>query len=192
MPVTKSTIDRYQITTAGEWGTFCMKADTPEENSDGSLTYGGDLLIHSSRGSFAYSWNNCGVPFSQFLADLDYDYLMAKLRGSKAVVFDPQGSYQLFLSDLDRLPHDEVLPAGAFDKIKALVRNSYLANAQNPDQFLQEINSFSDEAQAISGCSVIFDDGVEFLVTKPDPDLIVFWETLWPVFVKEVLLAPAD
>lgn len=69
--VNKRVVDVYEIRQGYEWVTF-MVSDQPRSHS---------LVIQGSYGNFVYTWSDPGVPFREFLADLDSYYATKKLAG---------------------------------------------------------------------------------------------------------------
>ena len=85
--VTKATgAEHYVIRKNYEWASIVVRCWEAEEH--GKTRHCGEILIHSSYGSWANSWGHCGHQFKQFLTKLDFSYLFVKFMGHKFTVFD--------------------------------------------------------------------------------------------------------
>lgn len=78
----------YRVSNSGEWATITMFSWT------GDARHGGEILIHSSFGSWGYSWGNIGQSFAAFLLDVEFSYLFDKFEPGTLRVFDGPLSFE--------------------------------------------------------------------------------------------------
>lgn len=178
MPVTKTSADRYTVRHAGEYAAiFLNEWSEPGENGP---RYLGEIAINSSFGSWAHQWSACGKPFRAFLAQLDPGYLMDKLAGASAYVFDGQASMQL-----------------AFGKVLKARRLRELDRDEARDLW-DALVGVQDDASSGSSLFVYLLSGIEdrhgildepwYMVTqKENPQLAGFLRYLWPEFVSALV-----
>lgn len=70
--VNRRVVDVYDIRQGYEWASFTV-SDQPRNHS---------LVIQGSYGNFVYTWSDPGIPFREFLAQLDTYYATKKLAGT--------------------------------------------------------------------------------------------------------------
>lgn len=174
MPVTKTVADRYTVRHAGEYAAiFVNEWSEPGEKS---MRYLGEIAINSSFGSWAYQWSACGMPFRAFLAQLDHGYLMGKLAGASAYVFDGEASMQ-----------------SAFDQVLKARRQREIDRDEARDLW-DALVDVQDDAASGSSLFVYLLSGIEdkhgildepwYMVTqKENPQMAGFLRDLWPEFV---------
>jgi len=177
MPVTKTFADRYTVRHAGEYAAIFMNEWS--EPGGKEPRYLGEIAIHSSFGSWAYQWGACGMPFRAFLAQLDNGYLMNKLAGASAYVFDGVASMQ-----------------SAFGKVLKARRRRELARDEARDLW-DALVDVQDDAASGSSLFVYLLSGIEdkhgildepwYMVTqKENPQVAGFLRELWPEFVSAI------
>ncbi len=89
MPVTKTKRDCYEVRELGEWANITLNCwGNPE-----AKRYGGEIVISSSFGTWSNAWSSCSVPFKQFLAEANFDYLFTKFMGTKLDRFDGNATF---------------------------------------------------------------------------------------------------
>lgn len=94
--------DVYHVRSDGEWATVVVKG-WQGQGLDGSLREVGEILVHSSYGSWGYQWGHLGEPFKQWLADLpayERSYVAGKFLGSAAYEFDGDATVALLCERL--------------------------------------------------------------------------------------------
>ena len=96
--VTRDTFDAYRVRggfDCAEWATICLREwSVGGESVDERLRYCGEILIHSTFGSWAHQWGYLSRPFRQFLLEAEFDYVFTKVLGEKFQVFDGEGSLE--------------------------------------------------------------------------------------------------
>lgn len=166
----------YSVSKDGEWATICIRQTKNDYN-------GGEILIHSSYGSWGYSWGNIGVrDFREFLSKIDYHYFWKKLDEDLGECFD-----------CDR----------TVNEIKKLIlrnrRNDNIGNIIARNHF-DEILSFEkfhgphkDGNAFYSTMSEYYSDLFEYIVSDDPPTVTKkkqecdwFWKTLWSEFIEEM------
>lgn len=91
--VTKTTgFEAYNVRAGHEWATILIRGWDANGN-DGTPREIGEILIHSSYGSWAYQWGHLGMPFKKWLATCnDRSYVAEKFLGTDAREFDGKAS----------------------------------------------------------------------------------------------------
>lgn len=174
MPVTRTTADRYTVRHGGEYAAIFLNEWT--EPGEQSPRYLGEIAINSSFGSWANQWSACGMPFRAFLAQLDPGYLMEKLAGASAYVFDGSGSMGL-----------------AFGKVLKARRQREIDRDEARDLW-DALVGVQDDAQSGSSLFVHLLSGIEdrhgildepwcMVTEKENPQLAGFLRELWPEFI---------
>lgn len=177
MSVTQTFADRYTVRHAGEYAAiFINEWSEPGEKGP---RYLGEIAINSSFGSWAYQWSACGMPFRAFLAQLDPGYLMDKLAGASAYVFDGEASMQ-----------------SAFGKVLKARRQREIDHDEARDLWDAMVD-VQDDAASGSSLFVYLLSGIEdkhgildepwYMVTqKENPQVTGFLRELWPEFVSAI------
>lgn len=168
----RSKCDMYYVAQDGESATMCIDAWANESSkSTGFTTYGGELLIHSSFGSFCHTWTNCAVPFKEFLARIGFHSFASKCLGADAVEFDGNASVASFKEQLL-----DLRAAGVLSKERARELWDYLDEdmAHNEFVFHKVLDEICDEADG-------FDEPTSHIVKKPNRQALQFWKQLWPL-----------
>jgi hypothetical protein len=64
----------------------CLRVEHPE-SSYGTFCYNeiGDLFLQSDWGFYGYSWRAFGDSFSEFLMDIDADYVVQKFENNQSI-----------------------------------------------------------------------------------------------------------
>ena len=147
MPVTKSTRECYEIReiSRAEWANITLTTwqrianiGTKHEHTN----YGGEIVIHSSYGTWGNIWSACGVPFKEFLQHVEFDYAFGKFMGSDLNAFDGEKSLrELRRKIIDDRKHTELTREGARALWDSLDGYSFYATASPSDcvTYLSEI-----------------------------------------------------
>jgi hypothetical protein len=175
------------------------------------VRYCGEILIHSTFGSWAYQWGHIGQPFREFLQEAEFDYVFTKFLGNDFQVFDGEGS----LNNLRRevIEHrregsiNKATARALWDEIEAAQHEAEDSSASFVEALRDIADRFDSGWSSDSGLDELTDDerqdAVRFLqepweltTTKPHPQAVGFWRDLWPVFVErlkaELAAAPAQ
>lgn len=156
--VSRDTFEAYRIRNKGEYATICVRSWSRRTATD--IMYCGEILIHSSFGSWANQWTACAVPFPKFLATSDFDYIFEKFMGSDLRVFDVEATYKQIKA---RYPDNTDL-----DSCSA-------RHAQTEMEFYM----------ALRDCAEVKEPW-EYRQTRYDYGAVGFWKTIWPHFTAEL------
>lgn len=176
MNCSKSTCEMYRVRANGEYATVCLSVWSRETVAQPSQqVYGGEILVHSSFGTFCHTWNHCAVPFKQFLLSISFESFMMKCLGEEFESFDGLASVASVKTAILESRREEGLSAD---------------DARN---LWDELDLVSDEAQS---CEYAFHHvlsdlcteesigaSTEFVVTTPSNQAKGFWRELWPHFL---------
>lgn len=185
MSVRKSNCEKYTIYADGEFAVICVDAHETAPLSDPEAKkYGGQILVHSSFGSFAYSWSNCGAPFKEFLPKLEFHYFAQKMKGHQAYVFDGVGTLAQVKDQLIVLFNEGSLD-GADVKVLAddLDMFSYELTS-SVEEFMATMAHLESRHSDVKNANLVFADAASYLRNKADPAIVSFWTLLWPQFIN--------
>jgi len=184
MFVKKTTSEIYEIRKHGEYANISLREWSKPELQQ----FGGEMMVHSSFGSWAYTWGATGQPFKHFLARLTFDYMMGKLMGPETEVFDAEASIKNAMKELIQARRDEKWDKDA-------VREAYnelgehLSSSMSQADFGYICRTLSEivaETADENGCDNIFYEPHYMMATKVNPQAKGFWEHLWPEFVATI------
>lgn len=185
MTISKDTFDAYRITNNGEWASIALRTWSRPINDGKETYYCGEILIRSSFGNFNNCWTACGVPFKEFLLDVDWDYFMQKC-GCTTHVYDGPATLRHIQREIlrQRRDHD-------FDARQA--RDLWDAVCDADTEIIDGLNQMVLAMQGAETEVVPDREVIEFLaepryfqITKPNPQATGFWRELWPEFVAEL------
>lgn len=183
MTVRKDTAEIYRIrSNGGEWATIALT--NYESHGESGMRYGGEIMILSTFGNFAYHWSHCGVPFKQSLQKMDFSYFMNKAHGPNYRIYDGPGTFQYLLTRVFNLRRE-----GQLTKQEA--RDLYIAFKASRDEAETSLNDFVrvvlEETEILPAKKQrYFEEPYEYEVQRQDPQLLGFWKEIWPEFVKEL------
>jgi hypothetical protein len=168
----KTSATAYSITVDGEHGTFFVRSGI-NRFTNAWL----ELTINSTFGTFGYTFGSIGGAPAEFLAKVDYAYLMNKLMGKQSTVFDA-------------------------DKASREARKEIAEHRRSGDISKGEARDLFDEvATAESDCNGSEDRFFHMLAENDrmrdweiwcipshseNPQALGFWEKLWPAFIAEL------
>ena len=78
MEIRQDETEYYNVKSKHEYGQFFIRHGSIVKD-DGDIRYFGTLSVYSSFGSYGYHWSHAGMPFLEFLKDLEPDYLLGKI-----------------------------------------------------------------------------------------------------------------
>lgn len=185
-----------------EWATICVRDWTMDGKPVGERTrYCGEILIHSSFGSWGHQWAHLGQPFPEFLLDVEFDYFFTKLMGSDLQVFDGEGSVRHLRQQIVEHRKTADLTKGAaralWQEIDACQNECEDSNASFVEQMRDIADRFNDgysfdsEIESLSEAErdavvQLLQEPWELTTTKAHPQATGFWRDLWPVFVEQL------
>lgn len=174
--ITKRTSEAYELRTrAGEWARIYL-----EEGQHPSGDRFGSISVLSSFGNFGNTFPNIGPrSFKEFLAGVDYDYLMQKFLGETFEVFDPDATAKA-IRDMAELARDngEIEPieeAEIVDALEEVEEEGY----KTADLFLMALEHrvakhFHPLELWLAVCM------------KRNPQAVGFWDEIWLRFVSSL------
>lgn len=177
MPVTKTVADRYTVCHAGEYAAiFINEWSEPGEKG---LRHLGEIAINSSFGSWAHQWGACGMPFRAFLSQVDRSYLVDKLAGASAYVFDGEASMRkAFLKVIEARRRREIGQEEARELWDALSDVEEEA-ASGSSIFIHLLCGIDDKNEILA-------EPWHMVTQKENPQMAGFLRELWPEFITTI------
>lgn len=173
-----------------EWATILIRGFQATGN-DGQPREVGEILIHSSFGSWAYQWGHLGQPFKGWIAGCDdRSYVAEKFLGSKARVFDGDATVRELRRRIIAWRRE-----GDFDKDQARVVWDWIE--ENEIELSTSADSFCNcmyggardcEVDGRRRTRGFFDEPWELTYTTLDHQFAGFWRDIMPPF-QEALRA---
>lgn len=111
--VTKGICERYSVLNGHEHATVVLRCwdNPPPAGSSRGMYYCGEIMIHSTFGSWANTWTACGVPFKRFLIGAEFGYVFTKFMGADLERFDGEATLKQIKSDIIRQRRGAAGPA---------------------------------------------------------------------------------
>ena len=200
--VTKSTdFEVYRIR-AGyhdqEWATIAIKGwQVPADAYCSTPREIGEILIHSSFGSWAYQWSHLGVEFKAWLAgNRDRSYMAEKFLGSAAYKFDGEKTVKGLRERVIEQRRHGGLRKEEARLIWDWIEENELELETSPDSFVNKMYDGPrdcDELTRSTGAR-FFEEPWEHIATSLDRPFDGFWTQVWPVFrqaLREEMAVPA-
>jgi hypothetical protein len=181
----KSTMETYRIFRNGEWATIAIQGWVK-----GSQQLG-ELLIHSSFGSWGYRWVNIGQPIKRMLISAGFDALMGKLMAGKLREFDFQASEQAWLRHVEAACQAGTLTLQQAAEVRDL---SAMPEHCSLDMFLRNLED-SQPADAGLHNHPLWEDLAAYVICRNNVQAESFWRELWQPFVLQLrneLAGPAN
>lgn len=198
-------MDTYEVRNDGEWATISLRSWKRDDLIHGGRgSFGGEVMIHSSFGSWANSWNACGCPFPEFLISLDFHYVFTKFMGHNLAVYDGEETLKALKARIIELRRDERCD-------KEMIQHLWDYIADNEGRALESLSEFvglvSDASEDLGSTFYEVDrydrytikpvrrasDIMERLTepwemgrTQHDHQAVGFWRDIWPVFKQHL------
>lgn len=187
MRVTRSTRECYEIRNAGEWANIMLACwDRPEMTGSGmSIVYGGEIAIHSSFGSWAYTWTACAVPFKRFLCGIEFDYAFGKFMGVALDRFDGDATLKQIKREILRQRRRTDLTATEAASVwDAVMDEDERITGNDATACGYAMMAIGDALHQNHPMREYFIDPCGWpAITRPDPQAVGFWRDIWPEFV---------
>jgi hypothetical protein len=186
MSCTKSTMESYQIHKDHEYANISLRCwDNPAPaGSSRGMYYGGEIMIHSSFGSWANSWNACGSPFKRFLLHAGFDYLFTKFMGVNLERFDGEATLRQIRADIieqrrgGSLSKDE-----ARDVMNAVEEQSERLSSSDATAYGYAMWDVAGQLDRDHPMHEYFSDPCGWpRLTHDDYGAAGFWREIWPEF----------
>lgn len=186
--------DVYSVRANHEWATIAVNG-WQGRGVDGRPREIGEIMIHSSYGSWAYQWGYLGQPFKTWLANTnDRSYIAGKFLGEKATVFDGEKTVRELQRDLLNARRQ-----GDIEKEDARAIWDFIQDKQDEmegsaDLFVERMydctsnadwtprNGRYSDAGPGPGARYFLLEPWERIATSPDRGFVGFWDTIMPVF----------
>ena len=163
----KKNVEKYEIRipeTSSYWADIIV-------DDYGGEKYGRIYIISDYDSSgWSYFWSGCGVPFKQFLTQLDIEYTAGKFGQNKH--FDLEKTLLAMEQDIDN--------AGLTPEEKHRCQSEIreLKNSSSNDEFIQLFYECAIDYKALVGYPTV--------CTGITPLFKRFWEEVWPVFIETI------
>jgi hypothetical protein len=172
-------MERYRLRDAATWAwaTIALR-DYQRSANDATILHGGEILINSDFGNYAYSWGNMGCPLKQFLCGLDRGYIIDKLANGREYEFDFDGSVVLVKKEIikQRREHD-------LDTIDArLAWEEIPTDRCSQDMFIHRLFD----------CKPLGREPWCFTTTREKPRFTAFHKHVWLPFIEHLRAEISD
>lgn len=196
MSATKTMRECYEIRHAGEWANIMLAIwDRPSMTGSGmEIAHGGEIAIHSSFGSWAYTWTACGVSFKRFLCGIDFDYAFTKFMGARLRKFDGEATLNQIKREIIRQRRQTDLSAESAREVWELVDwGSENIEGSNPTAYGHEMQEIGEALSFNHPMREYFLDPCAWPnVTRYDEQAVGFWRDIWPEFTKALKAEAAE
>lgn len=187
MPVTKATRECYEVRKDGEWANIMLDCwerrpnfGAPQER----VYYCGELVVHSSFGTWGYTWTACASPFKQFLQGVEFAYLFGKFMGVNLDRYDGAAT-------LARLQSDTLAHRRARELTRAQAREAWSEILAESERIKSDAMScgyaLMDVAERLGREHPMREELADphswSLQTAHDLQAVTFWRGLWPLFI---------
>lgn len=183
--INKTMLEAYRVTVDGEYALIAIQG---WQSQDARPIDAGELVIHSSLGSWGYQWNNMGLPLKRFLASVSFDYLMGKLTSGKHREFDFAASLACWRRHVIAARRARQLTS---DEFREVWDETCLQRACGIELFMERLS----HSQPVTARECGLWDGLStYAVSRNNPRVDRFWQLLWPAFVEQLQreLTPAN
>lgn len=196
MSVTKTTgAEVYSVKNAGEWATIVVRS-WAEPTQDGPLRHRGELLINSTFGSWSNYWSAPGVPFKQFLAGVEFDYLMSKLMGRELEEHDGDATFKYLKERMLEMRRKGRIDKDAAAWLWREMNERHESLEGSVESFVWACGSILDEAKeswstthtrhAMDEFAELLDESWNYTKTRINPSAKGFWRDIWGEFIKSI------
>lgn len=168
-------MERYDVHTEhSEWAATIALRDWVRPNNVGNVLHGGEILINSDYGTYAYSWGNMGSPLKDFLCRIGRDYIIDKLTNGNDTEFDFDASLTAVKKEIRRMrKKHEITRAEAHEAMDELPSED-----EGRDQFIRRLWDMD-----------LFKDGdppTEFVKELECPQITGFYKNVWIPFTEHL------
>lgn len=186
-----------------EWATICWQGwqGWQANGNDGKPRECGEILIHSSFGSWAYQWGHLGMPFDQWLQKAERGYCAEKLLGTRAREFDGEASVKaLRQSLLEHRRSGDIAKNDARSIWDWIEDNDVDLESGSEEFFVTRLYDCAREADWEDegtphkyhlnnpgrGARHFLDEPYNRPCRRLNRQFEGFWRDLWPVFVEQL------
>ncbi len=185
MSVTKSTdAEVYAVLKNYECATIMLRCWSRPDHvgtEHARTRYCGEILIHSSFGSWGNTGTACGKPFKLFLLDADFGYVFTKFMGTKLQVWDGEASVASLRRRVLEWRRSREIPSAAGRELLDAI-DSYSSELESSShEFVECVYRIADDL-GLPSIRSLLSEPWELTETQPDPQAVGFWRELWPEF----------
>jgi hypothetical protein len=190
MPVKKTQRECYEVRADHEFANItidCWQRQANVGTKHEGTYYCGEIVIHSSFGTWGHTWGACAVPFKQFLAEVEFDYVFTKFMGTELRRFDGEVTLREVRREIleqrrnNRTTTDEAREA--WDLVAE--EESRIESSETDCGY-----ALHDIASSLSDDHPMHDYFADPMswprCTKPDIQAVGFWRELWPLFIEAI------
>jgi hypothetical protein len=168
-------MERYKIRDQhGQWAANIVLRDYERTNNAGDPLHGGEIMINSDYGAYAYSWGNMGSPLKDFLCRIGRNYIITKLTNGKDTEFDFDTSLKAVKKEIRRMrKKHEITRAEAQCAMEDLPSDD-----EGQDQFIRrlwDMDLFKD-----------WDPPTEFVRKRERAEITGFYTHVWIPFTEHL------
>jgi hypothetical protein len=173
-------MERYSVHgDHGVWATIALR-DYQRPNNKDDMLNGGEILINSDYGNYAYSWGNMGSPLKAFLCRINRSYVIDKLTNGDDTEFDFDASLAAARKEIRRMRKThEITRAAAQEAMEDLPSQD-----DGQDEFIRQVWQMD-----------LFTDGDPpsfFVRTRERPQITGFYDHVWTPFIAHLRTELAD
>jgi hypothetical protein len=187
--VSRETMDCYRVRAKGEWATICVREWEVKNDALTSekVRYCGEILIHSTFGSWANSWTHCGCRFKKFLTFADFDYLFTKFMGGNLHTFDGEKSLKSLRKRVIEFRRN-----GSLDKDDArelwgeISDNRDMLAGRSVEMWVEILSRVSMDTRS-RDIKRFLEEPWNLTESSDDMSAVGFWRDLWPDFKAELV-----
>lgn len=182
------TPEAYRVRTAGnEWATIVLFGWQATGN-DGTPRECGEILIHSSFGSWANSWGHLGTPFKNFLLKAERDYIATKFMGTDAYKFDGALTVRELRRRLLRWRREGQLNKDEARQLWDYIEEREVELECSTHDFVGAMQQGETELVSSKAMRCFLQEPWEHLATSLGIQFAGFWREVWPVFLGALKL----
>ena len=173
MKVEKGTsqFESYALSDGFDGGTVLLREWT-QQRKDG-ISHCGEILFHTSYGSYAYTWISMACRLKQFLSDAarrgERGYIMGKFAGSELMEPDIEATVKRFREEVCRDRRD-----------RRLTKDQARKDWETIDDY--EHDSLERLIDAVSETKTFGGDAYEYIEQRMKPAHVHFWESIFVPF----------
>lgn len=188
MAVKKTTRECYEVredTKHGEWANITLHCWSRLVNGGKDTYYCGEIQIHSSFGSWAYTWTACADPFKEFLQYIEFDYAFGKFLGANLEVFSGEKTLREFRRQLLERRRRGELRAEESRELWDLLRASEAELTSGSESWVRCMGDIQSDLRCDHhrDAARFCEEPWEHICTEPRHSAVQFWKVLWPLFI---------
>lgn len=179
-----------------EWATIAIKG-WQAMGVDKQPREIGEILIHSSYGSWGYQWGHLGERFKRWLTEADDPgYIAGKFLGAQAYAFNGEKTVQRLRERLIEARQCTDLTKAQARAIWGWIEENELELQSSEHEFVECMRGgprdLDDMPRRDGGW--FFEEPWEHSATSLNSSFMCFWQQMWPVFqqaLREEMAVPA-